>query len=81
MREAMSFLPGRTGVIVIGHGLDLSCGVSSRMRKTSAAGVLASLSGSPYCGEDDSPRRPLRPCWTVFLRILRGILLPIRRMR
>ncbi|HAP40541.1 MAG TPA: hypothetical protein DCQ94_12420 [Nitrospira sp.] len=50
MREATSFLPGRTGVIVIGHGLDLSGGVSSRMRKTSAAGVLASLSGSPYGG-------------------------------
>jgi hypothetical protein len=31
--------------------------------------------------EYDSPRRSLRPCWTAFVRILRGILLPIRRMR
>jgi len=48
------------------------------MRKKSASGVLASLSGSPYGREYDSPLRSLRPCWTAFLRILRVILTPTR---
>jgi hypothetical protein len=36
------------------------------MRKKSASGVLASLRGSTYGTEYDSPPRSLRPCWTVF---------------
>jgi Na+-transporting NADH:ubiquinone oxidoreductase subunit NqrB len=61
---------------------------SDRMLKKSASGVLASLIGSTYdsgrsysgssgrAGEKDyaSPPRLLRPCWTVFLSILQGIL-------
>ncbi|MBI5671876.1 MAG: hypothetical protein HZC50_01095 [Nitrospirae bacterium] len=35
-------------------------------------GVLASLRGSTYGPEYASPLRSLRPCWTAFLRILRG---------
>ena len=45
---------------------------SSRMRKKTASGVLASLRGSTYGPEYASPLRSLRPCWTAFLRILRG---------
>jgi hypothetical protein len=40
------------------------------MRKKSASGVLASLRGSPYGAEYDSPLRSLQPYWTDFLRIL-----------
>ena len=43
---------------------------SSRMRKKTATGVLASLRGSTYGPEYDSPLRSLRLCWTAFLRIL-----------
>ena len=45
---------------------------SSRMRKKTASGVLASLRGSTYGPEYDSPLHSLRPCWTAFLRILYG---------
>jgi len=44
------------------------------MRKKSTSGVLASLRGSPYGAEYDSPLGSLRPCWTAFLRILQAIL-------
>jgi hypothetical protein len=39
---------------------------SSRMRKKTTTGVLASLRGSTYGPEYDSPLRSLRPCWTAF---------------
>jgi hypothetical protein len=42
------------------------------MRKKSASGVLASLRGSTYGTEYDSPLCSLRPCRTAFLRILHG---------
>jgi len=40
------------------------------MLKKPASFVLASLRGSTYGGEQASPLRSLRPCWTVFLSIL-----------
>jgi len=46
------------------------------MLKTSASFVLASLKGSPYDAEYDSPLRSLWPRWTAFLNIL-GVLLPL----
>ena len=45
----------------------------SRLLIKSASGVLASLRGSTYGTEDDSPLRLLRPCRTAFLNSLRGI--------
>jgi len=60
---------------------------ANRMRKKTANDILASLRGSAYSlGKRlfiqamggrvktayDSPPRSLRPCWTAFLRILRG---------
>ncbi len=44
----------------------------SRLLIKSASGVLASLRGSTYGTEYDSPLRLLRPCWTAFLNSLRG---------
>jgi hypothetical protein len=44
---------------------------SNRMLKKSASFVLASLKGSPYSAEYDSPFLSLRPRWTAFLTILR----------
>src|SRR6266849_2070942 len=41
----------------------------------SPSGVLASLRGSTYRSVLLSPLRSLRPCWTAFLSILRGVLL------
>ena len=46
---------------------------TSRMREKPAGGVLASLRGSTYGPEYDSPLRSLRPCWTAFLLILHGL--------
>ena len=43
------------------------------MLKKSASGVLASLRDSTYDTKYDSPLRSLRPCWEVFLSILRDI--------
>jgi hypothetical protein len=43
------------------------------MLKKSASFVLASLRGSTYGNEYASPLRSLRPRWTAFLSILRGI--------
>jgi len=40
------------------------------MLKKSTSGILASLRGSTYGTEYDSPLRSLRPCWTAFLSIL-----------
>ena len=62
---------------VHGHGpaLESERLNSSRMLKKSASGVLASLRGSTYGTEYDSPFRSLRPCWTAFLSILRGCLM------
>ncbi len=45
------------------------------MLKMSASGVLASLRGSPYGAEYDSPLRSLWPCRTAILSILRGYLM------
>src|SRR5512134_692267 len=42
----------------------------NRMLKKSASCVLASLRGSTYGAEYDSPLRSLRPCWTAILSIL-----------
>jgi hypothetical protein len=47
---------------------------SSRVLKKSASGVLASLRGSTYGAEYDSPLRLLRPCWTAILSTLHGQL-------
>src|SRR6266850_2558334 len=47
---------------------------SSRMLKMSASFVLASLRGSTYGTEYDSPLRSLRPRWTTILSILRAVL-------
>jgi len=49
---------------------------SSRMLKMSASFVLASLRGSTYGTEYDSPLRSLRPRWTTILSILRAVLAP-----
>ncbi len=46
----------------------------SRVLKKSASGVLASLRGSTYGTEYDSPLRLLRPCWTAILSTLHGQL-------
>jgi hypothetical protein len=43
------------------------------MLKKSTSGVLASLRGSTYGREYDSPLLSLRPCWTAFLSILEVI--------
>jgi uncharacterized protein YbjQ (UPF0145 family) len=55
--------PGRVGIVQI----------SSRMLKMSAGCVLATLRGSTYGTEYDSPLRLLRPCRAAFLNILLGI--------
>ena len=47
----------------------------SRMLKKSASFVLASLRGSTYGKEYDSPPRSLRPRWTAFLSILHSVSL------
>ncbi len=47
---------------------------SSRVLKKSASGVLASLRGSTYGAEYDSPLRLLRPCRTAILSTLHGQL-------
>ncbi len=47
-----------------------------RLLTKSASGVLATLRGSTYGGEYDSPLRVLRPCWTAFLNSLRAIWVP-----
>ena len=44
------------------------------MLKKSASIVLASLRGSTYGTEYDSPLRSLRPRWTAILSILYGYL-------
>jgi hypothetical protein len=44
------------------------------MLKKSASFVLASLRGSTYGTEYDSPLRSLRPRWTAFLSILWAVL-------
>ena len=49
---------------------------ASRLLTKSASGVLATLKGSTYGGEYDSPLRLLRPCWTAFLNSLRAIRVP-----
>ena len=41
-----------------------------------ASFVLASLRGSTYGAEYDSPLRSLRPCWTAFLNIQRDMPVP-----
>ncbi len=56
------------------HGLQRQD--TSRMRKKSASGVLATLGGKTYGGEYDSPLRLLWPCWTAFLNSLRAIRVP-----
>jgi len=43
------------------------------MLKKSASFVLASLRGSTYGAEYDSPFRSLRPRWTAILSILLGV--------
>jgi hypothetical protein len=43
------------------------------MLKKSTSGVLASLRGSTYGREYDSPLLSLRPYWTAFLSILEVI--------
>ena len=43
------------------------------MLKKTASGVLASLRDSTYDTKYDSPLHSLRPCWAVFLSILRDI--------
>jgi hypothetical protein len=48
----------------------------SRLLTKSASGALATLRGSTYGGEYDSPLRVLRPCWTAFLNSLRAIWVP-----
>jgi hypothetical protein len=50
---------------------------TSRMLKKSASGVLATLRGSTYDIEYDSPLPSLRPCWTDILSILRWHFLVI----
>jgi hypothetical protein len=45
------------------------------MLKKSASVVLASLRGSTYRTEYDSPLYSLRPRWTAFLNILRALLI------
>jgi hypothetical protein len=48
----------------------------NRLLTKSASIVLASLRGSTYSTEYDSPLRSLRPCWTAFLNSLQAIELP-----
>ncbi len=66
--------PGRRAAIGPATHCHAGCGCDdlSRMRKKTASGVLASLRGSTYGPEYDSPLHSLRPCWTAFLRILYG---------
>ena len=47
---------------------------SGRMRKKTASGVLASLRGSPYGTEYDSPLRLLRPCCQPFCASCMAVL-------
>jgi hypothetical protein len=47
-----------------------------RLLTKSARGVLATLRGSTYGREYDSPLRLLRPCWTAFLNSLQDIRVP-----
>jgi len=47
------------------------------MLKKSASGVLATLRGSTYDTEYDSPPPSLRSCWTDILSILRWHFLVI----
>ena len=49
-------------------------GFHNRMLKQFASFVLALLRGSTYESEYDSPLRSLRPRWTTFLNILRGLV-------
>ncbi len=49
---------------------------ASRLLTKSASGVLATLRGSTYGREYDSPLRLLRSCWTAFLNSLRDIRVP-----